>query len=456
METLNLIITLLLFAALLYGIQKKLNLATLLFFVSLAGLAYMTLTGTVLLEDGSSGNPFFDIFEYIYVQMQNGIAGTVLTVLMIFGYLEIMTHIHATDTLASKASHLLSGIRNPYLLASFTVVLGAFLKIGITVGPNIAMLMVASLYPVLIASGCSKKTAASAMHTYCFLTWGPADTANYTGLSLMGLHDVSVAEWFVKNQIPVNVCSVLTAAVIFYFTSRYFDRKESALSEASDSDSNTITTDAPGYFAVLPLLPLIFVLIFSTLIAKTVIISVVGSVLLSTCISVLAYILHKRNPKEGVDLFAELYNGMGNGLKGLGVIILFGTIFAGIMGKIGGMKEIVALLANLHMNSVAFVMILSVLSFAITWIIGTFLGAISMCIPLATTIAAATGMNPTGLLHLTLIACGCGVALSPIQSGNIVVASATGLESIDIVKRNAIPIIGGFVVSVMVSLLFFL
>lgn len=65
-------------------------------------------------------------------------------------------------------------------------------------------------------------------------------------------------------------------------------------------------------------------------------------------------------------------------------------------------------------------------------------------------------MNTIGLLHLTLIACGCGVALSPIQSGNIVVASATGLESIDIVKRNAIPIIGGFVVSVMISLLFFL
>ena len=456
MGTLNLIITLLLFAALLYGIQKKLNLATLLLFVSLAGLVYMTLTGTVLLEDGSSGNCFFDIFEYIYIQMQTGIAGTVLTVLMIFGYLEIMTHIHATDTLAAKASVLLSGIKNPYLLASFAIVLGAFLKIGITVGPNIAMLMVATLYPVLIASGCTKKTAASAMHTYCFLTWGPADTANYTGLSLMELHDVSVAEWFVKNQIPVNVCATLAAAIIFYFTSRYLDKKETSESATASSDSVTIVTDAPGYFAVLPMLPLIFVLIFSSLISKTIILSVVAAVLLSTCISVLVYVLYKKDLKEGVDLFSELCNGMGNGLKGLGVIILFGTIFAGIMGKIGGMKEIVSLLTNLHMNSVAFVIVLSVLSFAITWVIGTFLGAISMCIPLAATIATATGMSPTGLLHLTLIACGCGVALSPIQSGNIVVASATGLESMDIVKRNAIPIIGGFFVALIMSLLFFL
>ena len=456
MGTLNLLITLILFAVLLYGIQKKCNLATLLFFVSIAGLVYMTFTGTILLEDKSSGSLFFDIFEYIYIQMQNGIAGTVLTVLMIFGYLEIMTKIHATDMLASKASRLLSGIKNPYLLASFSIVLGAFLKIGITVGPNIAMLMVASLYPVLIASGCSKKTAASAMHTYCFLTWGPADTANYTGLSLMGLNDVSVAEWFVKNQLPVNVCGILAAAAVFYFTSRYFDLKDSSATQTASTETTVSVTDVSGYFALLPVLPLILVLIFSTLIAKTVIISVVSAVLLSTCISVLAYMIHKKSLSQAMDLFAELYNGMGNGLKGLGVIILFGTIFAGIMGKIGGMKEIVSLLTTLNINPVAFVIVLSVLSFAITWIIGTFLGAISMCIPLAATIAAATGMNPTGLLHLTLIACGCGVALSPIQSGNIVVASATGLESIDIVKRNAIPIIGGFLVSLVISLIFFL
>ena len=384
MGTLNLIVTLVLFALLLYGIKKKINLATLLFFVSMLGLIYMTLTGTTLLEDASSGSRFLDIFEYIYNQMKTGIAGTVLTVLLIFGYLEIMTKIHATDTLATKASHLLSGIKNPYLLASLAIILGAFLKIGITVGPNIAMMMVATLYPVLIASGCTRKTAASAMHTYCFMTWGPADTANYTGLSL------------------------------------------------------------------------IFVLIFSSLICKTVIISVVGAVLLSTCIAVLAYLLHKKSFTEGVSLFTELYNGMGNGLKGLGVVILFGTIFAGIMGKIGGMKEIVSLLTTMHLPALAFVILLSLLSFVITWVIGTFLGAISMCIPLASTIAAATGMSPTGLLHLTLMACGCGVTLSPIQSGNIVVASATGLETMDIVKRNAIPITGALVATLVVSLLFFL
>ena len=453
---LNLVVTVLLFAVLIFGITKKWNLATLLFGVSVIGLLYMTLiTGGSVMGESGSGSWFFDIFEYIYSSMQSSLSGTILTVMVIFGYLEIMNLIHASDALASILAAPLSHIKSPYLLASCAIVLGAVLKIGITAGPTIAMLMLATVYPVLIASKCPKRTAAAAMFTYGCLTWGPADTACYTGISLMGLEDVSVAEWFVQNQVPVNLVMIIVAAVVFFFTSKYIDKKEGQTAEIQTASSTAGADETHKILAILPLLPLILVFVFSSLVWQSIVISVVAAVFLSIIIAIFLYAIVEKSFSKAVQLFTDFCNGMGNAIKGLGVIIIFGTVFASVLNGIGGMNWIVDSLANANMPAAVLLILICILGLVVTLVIGTFLGSISMCIPMAAMVAASTGMNALPVLQIVLLACGVGVALSPIQSGIIAISQSTGVEPLDIIKRNAAPMIIGLAAALVVTLVFY-
>ncbi len=458
MTILGLIVTILLFVLLLWGIKKKWNLATLLLGISLLGLCYLTIsTGTSVLGDSSTGSAFFDIFEYIYTQMQTNIGGTVLTVILIFGYLDVMNRIKASDTLASLLSAPLSKIKNPYLIASCAIVIGGILKIGITTGPTIAMLMVATVYPVLIASNCPKKTAAAAMFTYSCITWGPVDTACYTGLSLMGIEDTSViTSWFMQMQLPMNLLFLVVAAIVFYFAAQYVDKKENAADEKLGDSAAIKELDTPKIYALLPVLPMIFVLVFSALIMKTIVISVVTAVFVSTLITVIVYGICNHQIKGAVDLLTDFWEGMSNGLKGLGLIVMFATIFSRILNKIGGMAVIMDALGSLNVNGVVLICIVTIIGLLITWVMGTFLGSISMCIPFAASVVAMTGLNDLAALHLILLGCGVGVCLSPIQSGLIVISQSTGVEIMSIIKRNVAPYLIGLIVAMAATIILYM
>ena len=215
--------TAVLLALLIFSIVKKYNTVVTLLALSLAAYAGLTLTGMDVMGEATCGSAFFDIFEKLNTSAQGTMGGNVLIIMSIYGYIVYMKHIKASDMFATMIAAPLKRIKAPYLLAAMMILVGNLIKIVIPSGISVAALMIATLYPVLLKVGCSKTTSASAVLLSYVTVWGPSDASLYTALSLAGIEDVSVSEWFVSSQIPVMLVVLLVVMAVFIPVSKFFD-----------------------------------------------------------------------------------------------------------------------------------------------------------------------------------------------------------------------------------------
>lgn len=135
-------------------ILKKYN-AIFVFFAS-GVVILMTaslLTGTPILPKGSLGNVFLDTFGFLTATFKKNIAGIGTLIMVVTGYATYMKHIGASTKLAFTASRLLGGISNKYLILSAFYLIGMCLKLVLPSQASLAVLMLATVFPVFMALG---------------------------------------------------------------------------------------------------------------------------------------------------------------------------------------------------------------------------------------------------------------------------------------------------------------
>ena len=220
----QIIATVVLLGLLIFSIVKKYNTTVVLLALSLIAFAGLTIAGGSVMGENTCGSAFFDIFEKIESSASGTMGGNVLIIMSIYGYIVYMNHIKASDMFATMIASPLKKIKKPYLLAAGMILVGNLIKIVIPSGISVAALMIATLYPVLLKVGCSKATSASAVLLSYMSVWGPSDASLYTALSLAGIEDVSVSEWFVQTQIPVMLITIIVVMLIFIPVSRFLDK----------------------------------------------------------------------------------------------------------------------------------------------------------------------------------------------------------------------------------------
>ncbi len=451
----NLIFTLILFALLLYGINKKLDVAGLLLLLSLAALGYMTVVNGSVLGENTTGSAFMDIFEFITNSISGNIGGIILIVMIIIAYLEVLAGIHSTTALAQLMERPMSVIKSKYLIAACAVVLGMIFRLGITMGPAVSMLMIATFYPILRKAGCSKLTAASAMVLFNVVTWGPADSTCYTSLALMGL-ETDVTEWFTGMQIVIAVIFIISASIAFMISNRFFDGKEAEQEDTAETEQSAETVEnAPVLYALFPLLPLILMFVFSPLLIADVKISVITACIISLLITAVIHAVYKKSFQEILHLIKVFYTSLGNTLRGLGAVIMFAMLFASCLNQIGGMQMIADAMAKLNMPPVIVALLLCAFTVIVTFVVGSFYGALSMSMPLAAGIAASVGGNPLLLCYLVTLSVGAGGLLSPVNPVMLTASKECGVPILQLAKRNVIPIIVGLSVAATAGTLIF-
>ena len=433
--------TAVLLALLIFSIVKKYNTVVTLLALSLAAYAGLTLAGMDVMGEATCGSAFFDIFEKLNTSAQGTMGGNVLIIMSIYGYIVYMKHIKASDMFATMIAAPLKRIKAPYLLAAMMILVGNLIKIVIPSGISVAALMIATLYPVLLKVGCSKTTSASAVLLSYVTVWGPSDASLYTALSLAGIEDVSVSEWFVSSQIPVMLVVLLVVMAVFIPVSKFFDKREHAEVSEEVMESQSIRD--------------IGVLIFSELIVGSIVISVVAACYFSLLLAVVVHTICRRNFRECFNDVSVVFNGMGDYFKGPGILLVFGTLFASALSGIGGMKLIVDGLSGIGGGTAIAISITTLLGIFVVGVTGVFNGNVSLIIPVMTTIITSTGLAPLPLLHLGLIGCALGSAVTPVAGASLYIASATNVNILTCVKRNLIPVISGGIAAIAVVLLFY-
>lgn len=100
-------------------------------------------------------------------------------------------------------------------------------------------------------------------------------------------------------------------------------------------------------------------------------------------------------------------------------------------------------------------LITTLLGIFVVGVTGVFNGNVSLIIPVMTSIIASAGLPMLPFLHLGLIGCALGSAVTPVAGASLYIASATNVSILTCVKRNLIPVICGGITAVVVTMVFF-
>lgn len=175
MNFLTVILTLAVTAFVATLVIKKMNpLFTFLISGIVILLAWTAVTQQSILGQNSMGNIYFDVFGFVAQQFETNVAGIGAIIMTVTGYAAYMKHIHASEKLAYYAVKPLRTINNPYLVLSGIFVLGVILKVVITSQSALALLLIATVFPILTALKINSLTAASVLTLICF-DYGPND-----------------------------------------------------------------------------------------------------------------------------------------------------------------------------------------------------------------------------------------------------------------------------------------
>ena len=303
-------------------------------------LVVAILMGVPLLDaKKSTGFVWFDIFKFMEDTFSTRAAGIGLMIMTVGGFAKYMDYIGASRSLVHLASKPLSMIRSPYLLLAVSYIIGQLLNIVIPSAAGLCVLLMATMYPVLVNLGVSRLSAAAVVATTPCLDLGPASG---TAVFAAKTAEMDVADYFVGEQLPIAVVTMAAISISHYFVQRYFDRKEGleakVLQTASDHDEQELP---PTIYALLPLVPIILVLVFSKLCISSIKMPVVTAMIISIFLAMMMELIRTRQPKAVCKSIQVFFDGMGHLFATVVTLIVAGETFAFGLTKIGAIDLII-------------------------------------------------------------------------------------------------------------------
>ena len=232
----------------------------------------------------------FDFVQAFTNQMKGRLPGLGLNIMLIAGFSFYMDRIGASKALVKLCVKPLSAVRSPYVLLAITYVVGQFMALFINSAVGLGLLLMASVYPLLVALGVSRASDAAVIGSTCCLDLGPSSSNAMRAADLMS---TDVVTYFVQSQIPVAVCVIATVAVGHFFVQRWFDQRDAARGVADGSPVKADQKDlekafegaGPVHYALLPMLPLVLLIIFSPMVYAGIKLSLQTGILISILIA---------------------------------------------------------------------------------------------------------------------------------------------------------------------------
>ena len=226
----------------------------------------------------------FDLFAMVSEAFSNRVARIGMIIMAAGGFAKYMTAISASTALVNLSIKPLSRISNPYLLLAITYVAGQFLNVFIPSAAGLAMLLLVAMYPTLVKLGVRPVAAAAVIGTTACLDLGPASPAANVAAETIG---ISPIEYFARYQIKISAAVIPVVAVLHFFWQRWCDRREPAAPDSlMDVGPETVAGDeqVPALYALLPILPLVLLFVFSPLVIEAIRLDVVTAMLISLAI----------------------------------------------------------------------------------------------------------------------------------------------------------------------------
>ena len=424
-----------------YYIVKGYSATGVLMFGGLVLLFISVLMGHSILPEGvkSTGSTYFDILEYVKYLLGNRGGGLGLMIMVLCGFSVYMTHLGANDVVVKLVSKPLKNIRSPYILMVFAYFLACLMSFAVSSATGLGVLLMATLFPVMVNVGISRGAAAAICASPISIILSP--TSGDVVLSAE-ISKIPLAEFAFGTALPVSIFAILGIAVAHFFWQRYLDKKEGVQVERINADE--IKTTAPNYYAILPLLPIIGVLIFD---GKWGLpnLHIVTVMVLCFIITAAVDFLRSFNAKQTFDNLIVAYRGMADAFAGVVMLLVAAGVFAQSLSTIGFITNLIASAQSFGGSAFFMMLVLAVITILATMATGSGNAAFYAFAELIPKLATQMGVNPAFLTIPMLQASNLGRGLSPV-SGVVVAVSGMGkISPFEIVKRMSVPMLVGFI-----------
>ena len=398
-----------------------------------------------------SGFVGFDIFALLKSIGTKQAAGTGFLIMTAGGFAAYMDKIGAARALVNVAVKPLSMLKAPYLVLVGGYLMGQILVLVIPSAAGLAMLLLVALFPILRGVGVSAASAAAVIGTTAGMCLGPASGTANLAAKTAGLDPII---YFVQCQLPVAIPTLIAVGICHYFVQRYFDNKgDDVYAEAADA-KKVDAPEAPVWYAVFPWLPVFLMIIFSKLVITSIKIDTIAALWLVWIFVVLVELIRLRDPKRVLKDAVTFFQAMGKMFAGIVSLIICAEFFASAL-KLSGL---ITLLINSAQDVGAgmnfMTVILTSIVGLVTFLTGSGVGAYSSFAALAPDVAAGLGGTVTSLVTPMQFASGMLRAMSPVAGVIIAVAGAAGISPMAIVRRTAIPMLVGMVVTIIANAIF--
>lgn len=419
-------------------------------------------------EFASTGAVFLDPLKVVADQFESTISAAGFIILILGGYSAYMNAIKANQVTVNVLTKPIGKIKSVYVLVPIVFLLGNLLSLVVPSASNLAIILLATLYPILIQAGMSTLTAAGIIATTATIVPTPlgsdnvaiaaemANTAEFAGMT--------ATDYVFKYHALVSVPTLLLMAAIHFFWQRYCDRKNkdvvSELQKINEVEEIQGGALYKTVYAILPLLPIILliaVFALQKLTGTSVNISVEVATLFSFVIAVVCEIIRKKNGKEALADTESFFKGMGGSMP-IVALLVAGTVFVTGLKSIGLITALQSAMTGMQGSGMGFVLplILVLLTALIVLLSGSGTALFFAMVPLMIPLAEAAGISvfavsvPMGLAGNLLR------AVSPVSAVVMIVAGSVKREPLEIVKRTSVPMIAGVVIMFVLSMVMFL
>ena len=458
---LGIIITIAVIAVVAYCVLKNYYPPIILLLAGLAMLVFAAMLGVDPIDAKKSTHFIgFDFVQAFTNQMKGRLPGLGLNIMLIAGFSFYMDRIGASKALVKLCVKPLSAIRSPYVLLAVTYVVGQFMALFINSAVGLGLLLMASVYPLLVALGVSRASAAAVIGSTCCLDLGPSSSNAMRAADLM---QTDVVTYFVHSQIPVAVCVITTVALGHFFVQRWFDRRDAAklgteakTTKASDEDlAKAFEGAGPAHYALLPMLPLVLLIIFSPMVYDGIKLSLQTGILVSLLIAFFVDLLTRRRFKDVCQTTSAIFEGMGKVFTSTVALICCAELFALGMNKLGGITALISAAASMESAGV-WVMLIIMLTIMVvaTVVTGSGNAAFFAFSPLLPEAAASVGISTAVLVVPVQLSAGLARTMCPIAGVIIAVAGISGLTPFDIIRRTVHVMLLALIVNVAASAAF--
>ncbi|HAT8011910.1 C4-dicarboxylate transporter DcuC [Citrobacter rodentium] len=414
----------------------------------IAHFSGMTTLGSLVKK--STGLGIFDAFEFIRDTLSVRLGGLGLQIMLIGGFATYMSAIGASQVLVRVTSRPLQRLNSPYLLLGLALLLGQFLSLFISSATGLGLLLMATLYPLLTRLGCSRAAVAAVIASTCAVEFGPGSGNSVLAAKTAG---IEVVNYFVHDQLPVVVPVIIFIALLHIMVQRFFDRRENDDPQTHKAQplEQTVETDAPGAWLFLPMLPLVLMLLCSKLLFSSLKITLDTAVLISLAVTLICEYLRHRNARAVMAGVQKVFDSMGSVFATVVTLIIAGEVFSAGLKAIGAVDALLSLSGEFGLSAASIILLMTLITFAISALMGSGNAAFFSFAPMVPDISRHIGSDIAVMMLPIQLSAGIGRTLSPIAGVIIAIAGIAGVSPVDIVKRTAIPMLGGWLLMIILT-----